>query len=152
MTKRQTVPVSRSILRELDPFGDMLRYPGEFSRLLRSPWGEGLETGQWAPAMDVAESKDGYTVTVEVPGAKKEDISVESHDNVITIRGEKRDEREEEDEHRHYVERRYGSFSRSFRLPPDASQDIRASFRDGVLTVEVPKQEEKKPRTVAIEA
>ena len=71
MTERQTIPVSKSLLREFDPFRDMLRYPGAFSRLLRSPWGEGLEAGQWAPAMDVAESKDGYTVTVEVAGAKK---------------------------------------------------------------------------------
>jgi HSP20 family protein len=102
--------------------------------------------------MDVAESKDGYTVTAEIPGVSKDDISVECHDNVITIKGEKRDEREETDEHRHYVERSYGSFSRSFRLPPDASEDIQASFRDGVLTVVVPKQEEKKPRTVTIKA
>jgi HSP20 family protein len=100
--------------------------------------------------MDVSESKEGYTVTVEVPGAKREDITVESQDNVVTIRGEKRDEREEKDEHRHYLERRYGTFSRSFRLPADASDNIRAVFRDGVLTVEVPKQEEKKPQSIAI--
>jgi HSP20 family protein len=103
--------------------------------------------------MDVAESKDGYTVTVEVAGAKKEDISVESHDNVITIRGEKRDEREEEDEKRHYVERTYGSFVRSFRLPANADADgVNAKFRDGVLHVEIPKAEESKPKVVSVQS
>ena len=79
-------------------------------------------------------------------------MTVECHDNVLTIKGEKRDEREEKHEHRHYVERSYGSFTRSFRMPPDASDDIKASFRDGVLTVEVHKHEEKKPKVVTIEA
>jgi HSP20 family protein len=152
MTKKEIVPAPGSSLWEFDPFRDFFRSPVGISRLLEGPLMERAETVRWAPAMDVAESKDGYTVTAEIPGVSKDDISVECHDNVITIKGEKRDEREETDEHRHYVERSYGSFSRSFRLPPDASDDIQASFRNGVLTVVVPKQEEKKPRTVTIKA
>lgn len=142
----ENVPARRSVWDELDPFRDFFRSP------LRTqvPLGARREFS-WAPAMDVRESKDGYAVTVELPGAGKDDISVECHDNILTIKGEKRDEREEKDEHRHYVERSYGSFTRSFRLPPDASDDVHASFRDGVLTVEVAKHEEKKPRAVSIQ-
>ena len=150
MTRRTRLPVPGGVLRKFDPFQDLLMNPMEVSRLLQGPWGGDGEERQWVPAMDVSESHEGYTVTVEIPGAKRENITVESQDNVVTIRGEKRDEREEKDEHRHYLERRYGTFSRSFRLPANASDNIRAVFRDGVLTVEVPKQEEKKPQSIAI--
>ena len=148
--QREKVPARRSFFSETDPFRDFFRSP---LRMTRFPFqDEQLTETRWIPAMDVAESKDAYAITMEVPGAQKEDIHVECHDGVVTIKGEKRDEREEEDEHRHYVERSYGSFSRSFRLPPDASEDMRASFKDGVLSVEITKHEEAKPRTVAIES
>ncbi|MBW2287482.1 MAG: Hsp20/alpha crystallin family protein [Deltaproteobacteria bacterium] len=120
------------------------------SRLMQSPWGD-LPDRAWSPAVDVAESEDRYIVTVELPGSSKDDISLECHDNVLTIKGEKRNEREENEEHHHYVERSFGSFTRSFRMPPDASDDIKAKFRDGVLTVSVQKHEEKKPRVVSID-
>ena len=146
----EKVPARRSFFSETDPFRDFFRSP---LRISRFPFqDEEMSRMSWVPAMDVAESKDAYAITMEVPGAKKEDINVECHDGVVTIKGEKRDEREEKDEHRHYVERSYGSFSRAFRLPPDTSEDIRASFKDGVLTVEITKQEEAKPRTVTIQS
>jgi HSP20 family protein len=148
--KQETRPaVRKSFWDELDPFRDFLGAPLR-GRMLTGPWGDARERS-WSPAVDVAESPAGYVVTVEVPGARKEDIAVECHDNVLTIKGEKRDERDEKDEHRHYVERSYGSFTRSFRMPADTSEDIKASFRDGVLTVEVPKHEERKPRSVSID-
>ena len=101
--------------------------------------------------MDVAEDDDQYVITLELAGASKDDVTIEAHDDVLTIRGEKRSEREEKEEHRRYVERTYGSFARSFSLPANANADaIRASFADGVLTVEVPKQAEKKPKTIAV--
>ena len=78
-------------------------------------------------------------------------MTVECHDNVLTIKGEKRSEREEEAEHRHYVERSFGSFTRGFRMPPSASNDVKANFRDGVLTIEIAKQEEKRPNVVSID-
>jgi HSP20 family molecular chaperone IbpA len=107
MTRAQeNKPVQQSALAEFDPFRDLLR-SNRFSRLLGDSWApEGVATGsRWAPAMDVAEGKDSYTITLEVPGANKEDISVECHDGTLTINGETHDEREERDEHRHYVER-----------------------------------------------
>lgn len=143
----ENVPVRPSVW-DLDPFREFFRSP---VRTRRGPWAEAGQRS-WVPAMDIAESDGGYAVTVELPGASKDDVSVECHDHVLTVKGEKRDEREERDEHRHYVERSYGSFTRSFRLPADASDDIKAGFRDGVLTIEVAKREEKKPRVVSIDA
>ena len=140
-------------LTETDPFRDWFRSPlsTRLSRLLGEPLAEGAAIAAWSPAVDLTESKDGYAITIELPGAKKEDVSIECQDNLLTIRGEKKSEREEKDEHRHYVERSYGSFTRSFRLPNDASSDrVKATFKDGVLSVEVPKVEERKPKTVSI--
>ena len=142
-----------SHVAEFDPFRDWFRSPfsTRLSRLLREPLAEGEGVALWSPAVDLSESKDGYAITVELPGTKKEDVHVECHENLLTIHGEKRNEREEKDEHRHYIERSYGSFSRSFRLPNDASEDqVKAIFKDGILTVEIPKVEERKPKTVSI--
>ena len=143
------VPTRQNRWDEQDPFRDFFRSPLRGGVL--APWGTSAEH-PWSPAVDVAESGSGYVVTVELAGAKKDDVTVECHDNLLTIKGEKKHEREEQDEHRHFVERSFGSFTRSFRMPPDASDDIQASFRDGVLTVEVKKHEEKKPKVVAIES
>ncbi len=143
----ENLPAQRSIWGDVDPFRDFFRSPLRARNLLSD-----AAQQSWAPAMDIRESKDGYAVTVELPGASKDDVSVELHDNVLTVKGEKRDEREEKDEHRHYVERTYGSFTRSFRMPADTSDDVRASFKDGVLTVDVSKHEEKKPKVVSIES
>jgi HSP20 family protein len=127
-----------------NPFRDWPRFG--FGRLPHEMRGRGL----LSPAIDVAEAEGRYVVTAELPGCRKEDITVELHDGVLTIRGEKRDEREERGEKRHYVERSYGGFARAFRLPPDAGEEAHASFQNGVLTVEVPKSERPKPRTISI--
>ncbi len=104
-----------------------------------------------APSVDITEDDGKYVVTAELPGAKKEDITVEFENDVLTIRGEKRSEREEKDEHRRFVERTYGSFARSFSLPGNADPDrVEASIEDGVLTIEIAKRQEAKPKTVAV--
>ena len=101
--------------------------------------------------MDVHENDTRYTVTVELPGTRKEDVQVELSEGMLTIRGEKKSEREETKERRRYVERSYGSFSRSFTLPGDANAErLDASFKDGILTITIPKTEESKPKRVAI--
>lgn len=142
----------RSLAR-FDPFEDL----DVFGRL--SPFrGRGLarltdegRQGQFLPAVDIVEDDDRYVITVEVPGAKKDDVTVELHENVLTIRGEKRSEREGEKEHRRWVERTYGSFSRSFTLASNAAGNrVKASFENGVLTIEVPKEEESKPKVISI--
>ncbi|MGH0034969.1 MAG: Hsp20/alpha crystallin family protein [Myxococcota bacterium] len=104
-----------------------------------------------APAVDISEDDGQFVVSAELPGVKSEDVHLEVHGDVLTLSGEKRSEREEKAEERHYVERRFGRFSRSFTMPANADLDrIRAKFADGVLTVEIPKSEESKPRVISI--
>jgi HSP20 family protein len=136
-----------------DPFRelDLFRSGWPFRDLPSQLRGNLGEATSWAPALDVTENDDKYAVAVELPGTNKDDVTVEVHENVLTIRGEKRDEREDENEQRRYVERTYGSFSRSFTLPSNAAGDrVNASFRNGVLTVEIPKSEEAKPSVIAV--
>jgi HSP20 family protein len=151
--KKGLAPVRIDPLAEFDVFRDWGR-PLGLSRMMRDAFRFGDEaTGRWLPPVDITESDDSYSISLEVPGSKKEDVTVECHDNVLTIKGEKKSEREEKDEHRHYVERSYGSFSRAFTLPSDAAGDqVKAKFRDGVLSVEIPKAEERKPRVVDIKS
>ena len=131
-----------------------LRDPGvpRLSRALEEMFGlRPSRPGGIAPALDVAEDDDGYVVTVELPGASKDDVMVECHDGMLTIRGEKKSEREGKKEQHRWVERSFGSFSRSFALPTNAAGDrIKAHFKDGVLTLEIPKLEQVKPQTIDI--
>ena len=137
-----------------DPFAEFDSLEGfPFRRLPRRGVLERASTAELMPAVDVAENDTEYVVTAELPGTKKEDVTVEIHDNVLTVRGEKRNEREEKKEHRRYVERSYGTFSRSFTLPPNANGDkIVASFNEGVLSITIPKAEDAKPRAVTIKS
>lgn len=144
----EQTPARRSVWDEIDPFRDFFRMNP--SGLLSRNLGE-MRDRAWSPAVDVTENGDAYVVSVELAGAKKDDIGVECHDGVLTVKGEKKSEREENEEHRHYVERSYGSFTRSFRMPADASDEIKASYKDGVLTVEIPKREEKKPKVISVQ-
>jgi len=108
----------------------------------------------WLPAVNVEESKDELVLTAELPGMKQEDISIEMENNVLTISGEKSEQRTEGDEQRRYHvwERRYGSFQRSFTLPRTVKADgIRAHYDAGVLEIHLPKVAEAKSRRIAIE-
>ena len=141
-----------------DPFfADMFEgnpaFPRIYSRdFFDSFWGR-PETAKQFPAIDVCEDDAHYIVTAELPGTQREDVTVELHEGVITIRGEKRSEREETRERRRYVERSFGAFNRTFTLPIDADPEhVQASFKDGVLTVSIGKKAEKKPRTVDVKA
>lgn len=88
------------------------------------------------PSLDITENADSYTVKVEMPGVSKDDVQVSVDADSLIVRGEKREEKEQEDEHRHYTECRYGSFQRVLALPGDAdADDLTARFRDGVLTI-----------------
>jgi len=141
---------------ELEPwptFGEGF-FPSRMGRLMDElfrDWRLPSRLQPCVPAMDVHEDDTRYTVTVELPGTRKEDVQVELSEGMLTIRGEKKSEREETKERRRYVERSYGSFSRSFTLPGDANAErLDASFKDGILTITIPKTEESKPKRVAI--
>jgi HSP20 family protein len=137
-------------LRDELSLGDLLFRDWPFGRPGRRNE-EPVRGALLSPAVDLTENERGYVVSVELPGVKREDVSVELHEDVLTIRGEKKSEREEKKDRSHWIERAYGSFSRSFTLPPTAVADqLKASFTDGVLRIEIPKQEPTKARQIAI--
>ena len=105
-----------------------------------------------APEADVVETEDQIRVLVELPGMQAEDVDLDVENNVLTISGEKREERREEKDTWHLSERRYGKFSRSFVLPRGVDQEkIRASFENGVLSVTIPKSEKARRRRIEIQ-
>lgn len=109
-----------------------------------------LESGTWAPAVDVAEERDKIMVKVEVPGMNEKDLKVSFEDGLLTVSGERQFERKD-DRNYHRIERTYGSFVRTFSLPRrvDVSK-ITASYVNGVLEIEIPKLEEAKPKQIEI--
>jgi len=114
-------------------------------------WGQKL-TEFLSPASDAKLADDYYRITIELPGVEDKDMEITVHDGVVTVQGEKRTEREEEGDTWYFSERQYGSFSRSFRLPPDADETkVNADLKDGVLTVTVPKSELKETGAKKVE-
>jgi HSP20 family protein len=110
-------------------------------------WLMGGRRGDMTPAVDVAEDDKAVTLTAELPGMKEEDAEVVLRDDMLTVKGEKKSEREEKEENYHLTERRYGAFERTFRLPETADAGkIKAAINDGVLTVTIPKMAEAKAK------
>ncbi|MBM4284555.1 MAG: Hsp20/alpha crystallin family protein [Deltaproteobacteria bacterium] len=140
------------------PFREVTRLRREMDRLWEDYFGpgrRGLEPMEevWSPAVDVSETGDKVTVKAEVPGMEAKDIEINLVGDILTIKGEKKSEREEKGENYHMVERSYGSFSRSLKLPAAVEADkIEASYKQGVLTVVCPKKEEVKPKAIEIKA
>jgi len=140
---------------EISPFRDFERMRRDMDRLWDSFFERGTLRGedgsQWLPSLDVAETKNEIVVKAEVPGLEPKDIDISLSDGVLTIKGEKKQEREEKEENYHLVERSYGSFTRSIRLPKEVQSDkINASYKNGVLKVVLPKSEEAKKKEVKI--
>ncbi len=105
----------------------------------------------WEPLVDIYETNEDIVVKAEIPGMKKEDIEISITDNVLTIKGEKKQERKMQNEDYHRIECSYGTFQRSFSLPKAIKPDnVTASYKDGVLTITVPKAEEVKPKKIQI--
>lgn len=143
---------------DLMPFqSDMLGMQPGFNRIFESFFrGDASEPfdmlrSTWAPSVDIAERDEDYLVKVELPGVNKDDVKITLQDNVLTIRGEKHQENESKDSRYHRVERTYGGFQRSFVLPSAVkSEKIDASYKDGILTVSLPKAEEAKPKQIEV--
>jgi HSP20 family protein len=109
---------------------------------------------EWAPAADVSETDGEYVIKAELPEVRKEDVSITVQDGVLTLAGERKQEKVEEQEKIHRIERFYGSFARRFALPENADeQGIRAESRDGVIVIHIPKQRvvEPQPRQIQIQ-
>ena len=116
------------------------------SRLLHT-----APTGVWYPPVDILESKDSYLIRAELPGMKKEDFHLELEDGTLTLSGERKFEEPTNGDEYHRVERLAGKFFRSFHVPQAVKHDgIKATYRDGILEVYVPKAEEAKPRQITV--
>ena len=116
-----------------------------------APRPRALEASGWLPPVDIAEGEDAYHIDVEVPAVASEDITVTVKDSVLTVSGERRRE-DLADGRSHRVERRFGKFSRSFRLPEDVDQEaIDASAKDGLLRLKVRKREQAVPRAIPVQ-
>jgi HSP20 family protein len=103
------------------------------------------------PLVDIKETKDDLILTAEIPGISKSDINISFTENTLTIKGEKKEEKKEADHNFHKSERRFGSFTRSFTLGTQIDVDkVKASCKDGLLVIEMPKKEEVKPREIPI--
>jgi HSP20 family protein len=136
-----------------DPFRDMHTLHERLNRLLSdSRWSSDEGYGDWAPAVDIFEKGDDLVIRAELPGIERDDIDIRVENGTLTLRGERKQEKEIQEDKIYRMERIYGTFTRSFRLPTmvDASK-IKAVFKNGVLEVQLPKAEEARPRKVNIQ-
>jgi HSP20 family protein len=126
-------------------FGRLANLQDELERLFES------SSRTWAPALDVREDKESYTIRVELPGMKREEIEVSIQDDALLISGERKAEEVKEGSEVHRQERFYGKFSRVLTLPTAVDgTKVKAAYKDGVLTVTLPKAEEAKPKQIAV--
>jgi HSP20 family protein len=134
-----------------DPFGDVDTL---FNRLIGSAAmprvkleGNGGRQLEWAPSADISETDKEYVIRAELPAVKKEDVQVTLEEGTITIKGERKQQKEDKDEKFHRVESFYGSFERSFSLPENVNTDaVRCESKDGILSVHIPKTAAQKPK------
>ena len=144
-------------MRALTPWTGLSSMRKEMDRLFDRFW-EGdfpqlPALGEWAPALDVSETKDAVLVKAEVPGMESKDIQLSLQEQVLTIKGEKKQEKEEKDEHYYRSERSYGAFARAVRLPtPVDGSKVTATFKNGVLSVTLPKAAAAKGTMIPIKA
>lgn len=143
--------------RGWDPFKELedmeRRLSTWFGRPLARREGEkeALTVAEWAPLVDIIENEKEYLIKAELPEMKKEEIKISVQDEVLCISGERKSEKEEKGKTFHRIERSYGSFTRSFSLPEDADgSKVNAEYKDGVLSVHLPKSEKAKPKAIEV--
>jgi HSP20 family protein len=142
-------------LAKWDPFREMEEMLDPYSKTSDWPFrgGRSLNTkgSDWAPRVDISETDAEFCIKAEVPGIKKEDVTINIEDHVLSLHGENKREKEEKGEKYHRIERYYGSFSRSFSLPENVDEEkIEAKFKDGLLTLTIPKTEVAKAKTIEV--
>jgi HSP20 family protein len=141
-------------LTRFDPFAGTTRWGESLDQFFNDFWtaAEGGDARLLSPAIDVAEDESRLVVSAELPGLEKKDIELSVKDGVLMLRGEKRMESEAKEGRYHRIERRYGSFYRALALPDTVEAGkIDAAFRNGVLTITLPKRPETKPKSIAIQ-
>lgn len=140
-----------------DPFRELEDVSNRLNRifgqsLARSESGQNmLAVADWAPFVDISETDSAYLIKGEIPGVKKEDVKVTIQDGMLTIQGERKQEKEEKGKKFHRIECSYGSFARSFRVPSDADENsVKAEFKDGMLNITLAKSEKAKPKSINV--
>ena len=140
-----------------EPFRDFVTAQRDLDRLFREAFSgqlseTELSTRAWAPPVDIYETENDIVLKAELPGVDPKDVEVRIEDNNLYLKGERRFEKEVKEQNYHRVERSYGTFARSFSLPNSISADkVKAEFKDGLLTLTMPKREEAKPKTIKID-
>ena len=128
-----------------NPFRDLNILQDQMNRLFDDA------PATWSPAVDIFETEDELVVKAELPGMERKDITLNLENNVLTLKGERRFEKETKDENYHRIERAYGGFSRVFSIPSTVDEEkIRADYTDGVLKIVLPKKEQAKPKQIRI--
>ncbi len=140
-----------------DPFRELEDVSNRLNRVFGRPVArmdsnsELLTMADWTPSADISETDKAYVIKAEIPGVQKEDVKVTIQEGMLTIQGERKMEKEEKDKKFHRIERSYGSFMRSFRVPDDADESaVTAEFKDGVLNVTLNKSERPKPKSINV--
>ena len=139
-----------------DPFRDLNVLQDRMNRLFEDAgrtWrtDEPSATTTWSPAVDIFETEGEIVVKAELPGMDRKDITLHLEKNILTVRGERRFEKETKEENYHRIERSYGGFSRTFSIPATVDDEqIRAEYKDGVLKIVLPKKEQAKPKQIRI--
>ena len=144
-----------TVLTRWDPFRELYSLQNRMSRLFEEQYGgsreESLTTGAFVPPVDVYEDEHNVQLKLEVPGIEEKDLDVKVENNTLTVSGERKFEKEEKEENFHRIERRYGSFTRSFTLPNTVNtEDINAQYNNGVLTIKLAKRAEAKPKQIKV--
>src|ERR1041384_2569462 len=139
-----------------DPFRDLSTLQDRMNRLFDDAgrtWrnDEPAATTSWSPAVDIYETEGEIIVKAELPGVDRKDISLHLEKNVLTLKGERKFEKETKEENYHRIERAYGAFSRSFSIPATVDEEkIRADYKDGILKIALPKKDQVKPKQIQI--
>jgi len=143
-----------TVLTRWDPFRELNALQNRLSRLFEEQYGgreEALTAGAFVPPVDIYEDEHSIQLKLEVPGIDQKDLDVKVENNVLTIRGERKFEKEEKEENFRRVERRYGGFSRSFTLPSTVNaEDVSADYTNGVLKIRLGKRAEAKPKQIKV--
>ena len=139
-----------------EPFRDLVTTQDRLNRLFnetmgRFMGGEGNRSGAWIPSVDIYETEQNIVLTAELPGVDPKDVEATVHEGTLYLKGERKYEKEVKEESYRHVERAYGSFARSFELPTSVDADnVQAEFKDGVLTLTMPKKEAAKAKKIKI--
>ena len=144
-----------TVLTRWEPFREFSTLQDRINRLFRETQGnsqdETLTSSSFAPAVDVYEDEHNVTLKIEVPGIDEKDIDVRIENNTLTVHGERKIEKEEKEENYRRVERQYGSFTRTFNLPPTVdAEKVQADYDKGVLKITLPKKAEAKPKQIKV--